>query len=126
MIRRSLDDKGTAVYALFDFDGPLTDSREGIVASIKHALNVLCRPIPADGDLIGLTGSPLRYLFCVLLSIASMRFGGFVAATGFEPIGMKASRAATGRPEENDALGMSQGASTIRRGYPWQHASAQS
>ena len=45
---------------IFDLDGTLTDSAEGIVASFRHALGQIGAPIP-DGDLTGrLVGPPMH------------------------------------------------------------------
>ncbi|MDG4666382.1 HAD-IA family hydrolase [Mycobacterium sp. 236(2023)] len=45
---------------LFDLDGTLTDSAEGIVASFRHALQAVGAPIP-DGDLVSrIVGPPMH------------------------------------------------------------------
>lgn len=45
---------------LFDLDGTLTDSAEGIVASFRHAVNVVGGVVP-DGDLAGrIVGPPMH------------------------------------------------------------------
>ncbi|UXA16295.1 HAD hydrolase-like protein [Mycobacterium sp. SMC-4] len=45
---------------LFDLDGTLTDSAEGIVASFRHALQVVGAPVP-DGDLVSrIVGPPMH------------------------------------------------------------------
>ncbi|TPG32510.1 HAD-IA family hydrolase [Mycolicibacterium hodleri] len=46
---------------IFDLDGTLTDSAEGIVASFRHALGEIGAPVP-DGDLAGLiVGPPMHH-----------------------------------------------------------------
>jgi phosphoglycolate phosphatase-like HAD superfamily hydrolase len=46
---------------LFDLDGTLTDSAEGIVSSIRHALQTVGAPVP-DGDLAGrIVGPPMHH-----------------------------------------------------------------
>lgn len=46
---------------LFDLDGTLTDSAEGIVSSFRHALGEVGAPVP-DGDLAGrIVGPPMHY-----------------------------------------------------------------
>ena len=46
---------------LFDLDGTLTDSAQGIVASFRHALTEIGAQIP-DGDLVGrIVGPPMRH-----------------------------------------------------------------
>ena len=43
----------------FDLDGTLTDPREGIVGSLRYALDRLKRPVAADEDLTWCIGPPL-------------------------------------------------------------------
>lgn len=46
---------------LFDLDGTLTDSAEGIVSSFRHALQTIGAPVP-DGDLATrVVGPPMHY-----------------------------------------------------------------
>jgi phosphoglycolate phosphatase len=52
---------------LFDLDGTLTDSRPGILACIKHALEKLGEPAPGDQELQRFIGPPLRDAFAFLL-----------------------------------------------------------
>lgn len=50
----------TAQLVIFDLDGTLTDSAEGIVASFRHALERVGATVP-DGDLIArLVGPPMH------------------------------------------------------------------
>lgn len=44
---------------LFDLDGTLIDSRDGIVSSLRHALQTLGLPIPEAVDLAATIGPPL-------------------------------------------------------------------
>lgn len=46
-------------YLLFDLDGTLTDSHEGIVNSVKHAYRAMGIPIPPDDELLSFIGPPL-------------------------------------------------------------------
>lgn len=55
-------------HLFFDLDGTLTDSREGIVRSIQHALTTLGHPSPDVGDLRRFVGPPLVEAFQVLLA----------------------------------------------------------
>jgi len=48
---------------LFDLDGTLIDSEQGIVNSIEHALSGLGVPIPSRESLRGWIGPPLRAVF---------------------------------------------------------------
>ena len=46
---------------LFDLDGTLTDSADGIVASFRHALETIGATVP-DGDLAGrIVGPPMHH-----------------------------------------------------------------
>lgn len=51
----------------FDLDGTLTDSRPGILASMRHALTILGREIPADEALSRFIGPPTHEAFRQLL-----------------------------------------------------------
>lgn len=44
---------------LFDLDGTLTDSKEGIVNSVRYALRQMGAPIPSDEELQRFIGPPL-------------------------------------------------------------------
>lgn len=51
---------------LFDLDGTLTDSADGIVASFRHALDTVGVPVP-DGDLAGrIVGPPMHHTLAAL------------------------------------------------------------
>ncbi len=52
---------------LFDLDGTLTDSRAGITACIRHALDRVGHPCPNDDTLAAYIGPPLRGTFSTLL-----------------------------------------------------------
>lgn len=47
----------------FDLDGTLTDSKEGIIRSVVHALESLSCPIPPDAMLHQFLGPPLLHSF---------------------------------------------------------------
>ena len=49
----------SALTVLFDLDGTLTDSRAGITACIRHALDRLGHPCPGDDVLATYIGSTL-------------------------------------------------------------------
>ena len=46
-------------YILFDLDGTLTDSKEGIFNCIRYALEKLGEPVPDEGTLKNFIGPPL-------------------------------------------------------------------
>lgn len=54
---------------LLDLDGTLTDPREGIVGSIRHALARLDAPVPPDAELLRCIGPPLADSFAELLEV---------------------------------------------------------
>lgn len=54
---------------LFDLDGTLTDSRDGITKSIAHALTAMGQPAPSLSDLIPCIGPPLFESFQQRLGI---------------------------------------------------------
>jgi phosphoglycolate phosphatase len=60
-------------HLFLDLDGTVTDSREGIVRCIAHALATLDRPGPADDALARLIGAPLARVFETLLGTTDAR-----------------------------------------------------
>lgn len=50
-------------YILFDLDGTLTDSKEGIMNCFRYAIERLGDPIPSDEQLLTFIGPPLKYSF---------------------------------------------------------------
>lgn len=50
-------------YLLFDLDGTLTDSKEGIIKCVRHALEEMKKPIPPEEELLEMLGPPLRDVF---------------------------------------------------------------
>jgi phosphoglycolate phosphatase len=85
----------------FDLDGTLTDSKEGILNSLRYALEKLGEPLPAEEVLVKFIGPPLQDSF--------MRFCGFDEAKAlraielfrerYAPIGKFENAAAPGMPE---------------------------
>lgn len=56
-------------YAFFDLDGTLTDSSEGIINSIKYALEKNGYPIPDETELLKFIGPPLADSFAGYLNL---------------------------------------------------------
>lgn len=52
---------------LLDLDGTLTDSSPGFIASIRHALVMLGRPVPPDTEIQSHIGPPLETTMAALL-----------------------------------------------------------
>lgn len=65
-------------YILFDLDGTLTDSREGIINCVKYALEAFNRPVPSENELLQFIGPPLVEGF---QNIAGMSMEEAVEAT---------------------------------------------
>ncbi len=55
------------MHLLFDLDGTLTDSRDGITRCYRHALVELGYPVPADQDIAACIGPPLATAFATFL-----------------------------------------------------------
>jgi len=61
--------KEPVTYTLFfDLDGTLTDSREGIIRCIQHALGRMGFPAPPEEDLVHWIGPPLQDTFAAYLN----------------------------------------------------------
>ena len=52
------------MHLLFDLDGTITDSREGIVRCFQHALGALGADVPGESELASYIGSPLSIAEC--------------------------------------------------------------
>ena len=72
---------------LFDLDGTLTDSREGIVKSVRYALEKLSLPIPPEETLLRFIGPPLEDSFqsCCGLTEAGAAEGCRLALASSKP-----------------------------------------
>ena len=53
-------------YILFDLDGTLTDSKEGILNCFKYAIEKLGDPVPTEERLLTFIGPPLKVSFASL------------------------------------------------------------
>jgi phosphoglycolate phosphatase len=73
---------------LLDLDGTLTDSKPGIFASIRHALNALGIESPPDEVLSPLIGPPTREAFRILLPSADDAYVERAVALYRERFGM--------------------------------------
>jgi len=88
-------------YILFDLDGTLTDSKEGIVKSVGYALEKLGRPVPDGETLLKFIGPPLQDSF---IGFCGMTLEEAVRAVAlfrerYVPIGKFENAAAPGLPE---------------------------
>ena len=88
-------------YILFDLDGTLTDSKEGILNCLRYAFEKMGQPVPPEETLLKFIGPPLQDSY--------MRFCGFTPEQAVEgirlfreryaPIGKFEYAAAPGRAE---------------------------
>lgn len=88
-------------YILFDLDGTLTDSKEGIVNCVRYALEKLGRPVPDGGTLLRFIGPPLQDSFMACCGMGREEAIRAVALfrERYAPIGKFENAAAPGLPE---------------------------
>lgn len=98
-------------YIFFDLDGTLTDSKEGILNSLRYAFEKMGRPAPAEATLLNFIGPPLQDSFA--------RFCGFSPAEAAEGIRLFRERyVPIGKFENQPAPGMAELCGRLRdRGY---------
>ena len=95
--------EGKFIYhvILFDLDGTLTDSKEGILNCLRYAFEKLGMPIPDEATLIKFIGPPLQDTFMELGGLtkeqATVGFEAF--RERYEPIRKFENAAAPGLPE---------------------------
>ena len=88
-------------FVLFDLDGTLTDSREGIFNSVRYSLDKLGRPCPPYETLLRFVGPPLHDSFeryCGMDAQESHRAVN-VFRERYETIGWAENKAAPGMVE---------------------------
>ena len=85
-------------YIFFDLDGTLTDSKEGILNSLRYAFDKLGEPVPPESTLIKFIGPPLQDSFAGFCGFSAERAAEAVAAfrERYEPIGKFENMAAPG------------------------------
>jgi phosphoglycolate phosphatase len=91
---------------LFDLDGTLTDSRAGITACIRHALDRLGHPCPDDDALAIYIGPPLRGTLSTLLGTTDQTVIETALAhyrARYDDVGLFENRVYDGVPEMLDA-----------------------
>lgn len=88
-------------YIFFDLDGTLTDSKEGILNSLRYAFEKLGRPVPGEATLLQFIGPPLQDTFTELggLTREQALEALEVFRERYEPIGKFENAAAPGMPE---------------------------
>ena len=60
-------------YIFFDLDGTLTDSKEGILNSLRYAFDKLGEPVPPESTLIKFIGPPLQDSFAGFCGFSAER-----------------------------------------------------
>lgn len=60
-------------YIFFDLDGTLTDSKEGILNSLRYAFDKLGEPVPPESTLIKFIGPPLQDSFAEFCGFSAER-----------------------------------------------------
>ena len=88
-------------YLLFDLDGTLTDSKEGILNCLRYAFEKMGKPIPAEEILLKFIGPPLQDSFrefCGFTEEEALR-GIRLFRERYAPIGKFENAAAPGMPE---------------------------
>ena len=63
-------------YIFFDLDGTLTDSKEGILNSLRYAFDKLGEPVPPESTLIKFIGPPLQDSFAEFCGFSAEGRGG--------------------------------------------------
>ena len=98
-------------YLFFDLDGTLTDSKEGILKSLRYAFERMGRPIPPEETLLRFIGPPLQDSF--------QRFCGFSPEEAREGLALFRERYnPIGKFENAPAPGMAELLARLKeRGY---------
>ena len=88
-------------YLLFDLDGTLTDSREGIVKCLQYAIGKLGDPVPEEADLLKFIGPPLMQSFTEYCGYSEEKAREAIRLyrERYEPIGKFENITAPGMPE---------------------------
>lgn len=85
-------------YILFDLDGTLTDSREGIVHCVRETILGYGDPLPEEGILLRFIGPPLQDSFIRFCGYSPEKAAEAVERFRliYEPVGQYENRAAPG------------------------------
>lgn len=85
-------------YILFDLDGTLTDSREGIVHCVRETIQGYGDPVPAEETLLRFIGPPLQDSFVRFCGYSPEKAAQAVERFRllYEPVGQYENRAAPG------------------------------
>ncbi len=85
-------------YILFDLDGTLTDSREGILNCVRAAIEDYGDPVPEEETLLRFIGPPLQDSFVRFCGYSSAKAAQAVERfrSRYEPVGQYENQAAPG------------------------------
>ncbi len=88
-------------YILFDLDGTLTDSREGILHCVREAIQSYGDPLPPEETLLRFIGPPLQDSFVRFCGYSPEKAAEAVERFRlvYEPVGQYENRAAPGMAE---------------------------
>lgn len=88
-------------YILFDLDGTLTDSKEGIVNCVRYAIEQLGDPVPPEDTLLRFIGPPLQESFAVFCGYGPEKIERAAALyrARYKPVGQFENLAAPGAAE---------------------------
>jgi phosphoglycolate phosphatase len=101
---------------MFDLDGTLTDSRPGILRTIRHALRLVGLEPPYEEDLLWCVGPPLQDVFARLLpngdpAIIEQAVSAYVER--YDLVGHRENRIYDGVPAMLERLGVSRQLSVV-------------
>ena len=88
-------------YILFDLDGTLTDSKEGILNCLRYAFEKMGKPVPEESVLIKFIGPPLQDSYAEFCGFTPEEAteGILLFRERYAPIGKFENQAAPGMPE---------------------------
>lgn len=88
-------------YILFDLDGTLTDSKEGIFNCLRYAFEKMGEPVPGEDVLTNFIGPPMQQSFMEYCGFSKERALRAIELfrERYEPIGKNENAAAPGLPE---------------------------
>ncbi|MGN1194189.1 MAG: HAD hydrolase-like protein [Acutalibacteraceae bacterium] len=65
-------------YVIFDFDGTVTDTGEGILKSLQYAFKEMGDPVPDLSDLKKFIGPPIHYSFVTFYGVKEEDVGKYI------------------------------------------------
>ena len=65
-------------FVLFDFDGTVTDTGEGILKSLQYSFEAMGHEAPDLGDLKKFIGPPIHYSYTTFYGISEEQVGDYI------------------------------------------------